>query len=69
MQSIASAPFNYQPDYCPYTLKYTITPDPSAIDPTAIMFTDVANLYEFFSDNKDMAGVYTITTTAVTPNG
>ena len=29
----------------------------------------MTNLYEFFSSNLNMAGVYKITTTAVTPNG
>ena len=57
------------PSYCPYTLSYKITPDPTSIDPTAIVLTNVTNLYQFFSNNLNMAGVYKITTTAVTPNG
>lgn len=66
-QTVFSSPFNYLPAYCPYTLMYTISPDPS--DPNAIQFFDLSNVYELFSDSVDMIGSYTVTTTALSPSG
>ena len=54
------------PSYCPITYSFSILPD--IADPTVVVFFPTTRTFTVKSDDLSLAGTYTITVTAVSPD-